>query len=62
MGLQKRDCRVEGTKLKLFGKVELELKENVDQGEPDCDLEITESGGIFYVTVQSNLKYLAMHM
>ena len=57
VGLQKRDCKIEGNTLKLFGRVELQLKETVDQGEPDCDLEITESCGVFYVTVQSNLKY-----
>lgn len=61
VGLQKRDCRIEGNKLKLFGKVELELKETVDQGEPDCDVEITESRGIFYVAVQSNFKYHKPH-
>lgn len=57
VGLQKRDCKIEGNTLKLFGSVELELKETVDQGQPDCDLEITEHRGIFYVAVQSNLKY-----
>jgi len=57
VGLQKRDCKIEGRTLKVFGKVELELKETVDQGEPDCDLEITEHRGIFYVAIQSNLQY-----
>ena len=59
VGLQKRDCRFDGNTLRLFGKVELALKETLDDGEPECDVEVTESHGIFYATVTGIRTYTA---
>jgi len=57
VGLQKSDCVFSGTKLVVFGKLEIELKESVLEGKPRCDVEITESHGVFYATIMDIRNY-----
>lgn len=45
VGLQKGDCVFSGTKLTIFGKLEIELEETVLERKPRCDVEITKSYG-----------------
>ena len=52
VGFQKRDCVVKDDTLFIHkgkNQMVLRLGENVEDGEPECDIEVTESFGIFKV-------------
>lgn len=57
VGFQKRDCKVDETTLKVYKNLGMDLSEEIDS-HIQCDIEITESYGIFYATITENKVFL----
>lgn len=58
VGFQKRDCKIkDATTINIFKNLGISLSETVDD-DIHCDIEVTESFGVFYATITQNRVYL----
>lgn len=58
VGFQKRDCKIkDATTINIFKNLGISLSESVDDNI-QCDIEVTQSYGVFYATITENKVYL----